>query len=149
MEFTPWGAICYFSSVIGLASLMMRTSRESKNYTIDAVGKTLGRLASQVAVLLRGKDQPDFLPYLEPKNQIVVFNTDKIKVSGKKMRQKIYHYHSGYPGGLKVKSLQEAWIKNSRQVFQEAVYGMLPKNRLRDKIIRNLKLYKGKVGVTK
>ncbi len=116
-----------------------------KEYEIDAAGKILGRLAQQVAVFLRGKDQPGFLPYLEPKNIVEVFNAEKIKVTGKKMKQKIYYRHSGYPGGLKEEKLEALLARDSRIVLREAVYGMLPKNRLRDKIIKNLKIFKGNI----
>jgi len=116
---------------------------EKNKQTIDASGKILGRLAIQIAVLLRGKQKIGWLPYLEPKNKVVVFNTDKIRVTGKKMKQKLYIYHTGYPGGLKKEALERKFHRDSRQVLQAAVYGMLPKNRTRDKIIKNLKLYKG------
>lgn len=118
---------------------------KKKIYTIDANGKILGRLATQVAVLLRGKDRSGWLPCLEPKNEVVVFNTDRIKVTGKKMKQKLYIYHTGYPGGLKKEALEKKFNRDSRQVLREAVYGMLPKNRTRDKIIKNLKLFKGEI----
>lgn len=124
---------------------MKKNSVEKKEYQIDAAGKILGRLAVQVAVWLRGKDLANFLPYLTPSNTVVVFNTDRIKVTGQKMKQKIYHRHSGYPGGLKSESLDKLLARDSREVVRLAVYGMLPKNRTRDKTIRNLKLYKGKI----
>jgi large subunit ribosomal protein L13 len=116
-----------------------------KNQQIDASGKILGRLATQVAVILRGKQKIGWLPHLEPKNEVVVFNTDEIKVTGKKMEQKFYIHHTGYPGGLRKKSLGEVFEKDSRTVLREAVYGMLPKNRTRDKTIKNLKLFKGEI----
>ena len=111
-----------------------------KEYTIDAKNKILGRLATEVAVLLRGKNSPDFLPRLTPQNIVKVVNTDLVKVTGKKMKQKIYRHHTSYPGGLKEMSLGKLFAKDSREVLKRAVYGMLPKNRTRDKIIRNLKL---------
>jgi len=118
---------------------------EKKIHTINASGQILGRLATSVAVFLRGKHKAGFLPYLEPREVVAVFNTDKIKVSGKKMKQKLYIYHTGYPGGLRKKNLEVAFANDSRWVLREAVYGMLPKNRTRDKIIKNLRLYKGEV----
>jgi len=118
---------------------------EKNIHTIDAAGQILGRLATSVAVHLRGKQKAGFLPYLEPEETVAVFNTDKIRVSGKKMKQKLYIYHTGYPGGLRKKSLEVAFEDDSRWVLREAVYGMLPKNRTRDKIIKNLKLYKGEM----
>lgn len=112
-------------------------------HTIDAANKILGRLAVEVAILLRGKNKPNFAPYLaDIGERVVVFNTDKLKVSGKKLKQKIYYRHSGYPGGIKSRRLDEMIEKDSRKVVRGAVYGMLPKNKLRDKIIRRLKLYK-------
>lgn len=116
-----------------------------KPHQIDAAGKVLGRLATQVVTLLRGKQKIGWLPYLEPKNKVVVFNTDKIVVTGKKMKQKLYIYHTGYPGGLKKEALEKKFNRDSRQVLWAAIYGMLPKNRTRDKIIKNLKLYKGEI----
>jgi large subunit ribosomal protein L13 len=111
-------------------------------HVVDATNKILGRLAVEVANLLRGKDKPGFLPYLDKGDQVVVVNTDKIKVTGHKMKQKIYYRHSGYPGGLKETRLEEMMERDSCQVFRQAVYGMLPKNKLRDKMIKKLKLYK-------
>jgi len=116
-----------------------------KNQTIDASDKILGRLATQVAVLLRGKHKPSFLPNIQPQEEVTVFNTDKIKVSGKKMRQKLYIHHTGYPGGLRKERLVEAFEHDSRWVLREAVLGMLPKNKTRSKIIKNLKLFKGEM----
>ncbi|TSC53692.1 MAG: large subunit ribosomal protein L13 [Parcubacteria group bacterium LiPW_39] len=123
----------------------MKKQPEKKEYTIDAAGKILGRLASAVAVWLRGKQQTGFLPYREPKNQVIVFNTDKITVTGKKMKQKLYIHHTGYAKGLRKESLEDLFARDSREVLRRAVYGMLPKNRSRDKIIKNLKLFKGEI----
>jgi len=114
-----------------------------QKHKIDATNKILGRLATEVANLLRGKLKPSFVPYLDVGDEVVVINTDKIKVTGRKMKQKIYYRHSGYPGGIKATKLEEALKKDSREVVRKAVYGMLPKNKLRDKIINKLKLYKG------
>ena len=119
--------------------------KEEKIQTIDASGQVLGRLATQIAVILRGKQKIGWLPHLEPKNKAVVFNTDKIKVTGKKMKQKLYIHHTGYLGSLKKESLAAAFERDSRVVLREAVYGMLPKNKTRDKTIKNLKLYKGEM----
>lgn len=119
---------------------------EKKEYTVDATGKILGRLAVQAAVFLRGKNQAAFVPYLTPCNQVIIFNTDKIRLTGKKAKQKIYSRHTGYPKGLRQESLEKLLIRDSREVIRLAVYGMLPKNRTRDKIIKNLKLFKGEIG---
>jgi len=114
-----------------------------KTHQIDARKKTLGRLAVEIANLLRGKDKPEFVPYLDLGDKVEVINTDQLKVTGKKLKQKIYYSHSLYPGGLKAKRLEEMMEKDSRQVVLKAVYGMLPKNKLRDKIIKKLILFKG------
>lgn len=119
-----------------------RSTPKKAKYVIDASGKVLGRLASEIVTLLRGKYRVGFLPYREPKEEVVVFNTGKIKVTGRKIRQKAYIRHSGYPGSLKEESLARLFERDSREVLRRAVYGMLPKNRTRDKIIKNLKLYK-------
>lgn len=112
-------------------------------HNIDATNRILGRLAAEIANLLRGKNKANFVPYLDMGDQVTVTNTDKIKVTGKKMKDKIYYHHSGYPGGIKETRLEEALEKDSREVVRKAVYGMLPKNKLRDKMINKLKLYKG------
>ncbi len=116
---------------------------EKQTYTIDASGRILGRLAVGAANFLRGKDQPSYLPYLDRGNTVIVFNVEKLRVTGGKMKQKIYYRHSGYLGGLKKRTLEELFEKNSCEVLKKAVYGMLPDNKLRDKMIRRLKIYKG------
>jgi len=119
--------------------------KEKKYHKIDASGQILGRLAARVAVLLRGKQKAAWLPYLEPKDEVAVFNTDQIKVTGKKMKQKLYIHHTGYHGGLKSESLEKMFERDSRLVLREAVYGMLPKNKTRDKTIKNLKMFKKEI----
>lgn len=111
-------------------------------HTIDAADKILGRLAVEIANLLRGKHKSDFVPYLNKGDDVIVINTDKIRVTGQKLKKKIYYHHSGYPGGIKQINLEEFLKKDSREVIRKAVYGMLPKNKLRDKVIKKLKLYK-------
>jgi len=118
---------------------------EKKEYQIDAAGKILGRMATEAAVLLRGKNTASWLPYITPENRVIIFNTDKIKVTGKKMEQKFYRHHTGYPGGLKEESLAKLLERDSREVIKLAIYGMLPRNKTRDKIIKNLKLFKGQL----
>lgn len=114
-------------------------------YKIDATNRKLGRLAAEVAVLLRGKNKPDFLPYKLSNNKVLVFNTSKIVISGRKFRNKKYYHHSSYLGSLKEKTYKELFEKNPSEPLKRAVYGMLPKNKLRDKMIKNLKLYEGEV----
>ena len=114
-------------------------------HKIDAKNQILGRLAVQVANLLRGKNKPEFVPYMEIGDEVLVYNTDKIRLTGKKEDQKIYYHHSGYPGGIKEVPFKMAMEKDSREVIKKAVYGMLPKNKLRDKIIKKLKLQKEEI----
>jgi len=112
---------------------------------IDASGKNLGRLAVQLAIMLRGKDLPSFSANAFPKKQIVVFNVDQLKILAKKLIQKKYYRVSGYPGGLKERSLRDLMKLDSRRVLRRAVMGMLPKNRLRAQMIKNLKIHRGEL----
>lgn len=116
---------------------------KNKTYKIDASNKRLGHLATEIATILRGKNRVDFLPYKLSNSKVVVFNTSKMVVSGKKYEDKKYYRHSGYPGGLKVATFKELFEKDSNEPLKRAVYGMLPKNKLRDQTIKNLKLYAG------
>jgi len=109
-------------------------------YTIDAADKVLGRLATEIAILLRGKNKPDFAPNKDIGGFVVVKNFNKIKITGKKLFQKIYYHHTGYLGGLKEISLKKLFEKNPTQVLKKAVFGMLPKNKLRAKQIKRLKI---------
>ena len=112
--------------------------------TLDAKKQVLGKLATEAANLLRGKNKPNFKPNsLENGEEVLVINSDKLKVTGDKMKKKIYYRHTGYPGGLKEKRLEEIMEEDSRKVIWQAIYGMLPKNKLRDKAIKRLKIYKG------
>lgn len=108
------------------------------NHEIDAANQIFGRLASKVALILRGKIRADFDPAQMPKDKVTVFNIEKLHFTGKKMAQKEYNRYSGYPGGIRTRYLEEEWVKNPGKIFKMTVYQMLPKNRLRDKIIRNL-----------
>lgn len=116
-----------------------------QHYTIDASGKILGRLASEIAVLLIGKNKPNFLPYKDGEDLITVINTEGIRVSGKKEEQKKYFRFSGYPGGLKETSYKKLFAQNPMEVLRRAVLGMLPKNKLRSRRIKRLKLYKSQI----
>jgi len=115
----------------------------AKNYTIDASDKKLGKLASEIAVYLRGKNSTDFAPNKISGNKVMVFNTSKIAYSGNKLEDKIYRRYSGYPGGVKEIALKDLIKKNPSEPLKKAVYDMLPKNTLRSKLIKNLKLYAG------
>lgn len=113
-----------------------------ETYTIDAAGKILGRLAAEVAVLLQGKHKPNFAPHLDTEDKVIVINTSKIKITGKKSEQKKYYRHSGYPGGIKEIKYKDLFAKDPDEVLRKAIYGMLPKNKLRAKMINRLILFK-------
>lgn len=109
------------------------------NIKINAEGLVLGRLATQIARILMGKTKTTYLPYTDCGDFVTVSNVDKIKITGKKIEQKVFYHHTGYLGGLKSKSLKEMIIKNPAEVLRLAVFGMLPKNRLRARMIKRLK----------
>jgi len=111
-----------------------------ETHIIDATGKVLGRLATEIAILLRGKHKADFVPYKDMGDFVMIKNINKIKLTGKKMEQKKYYRHSGYLGGLKEIPLEKVFEKNSDLVLKKAVFGMLPKNKLRAKMIKRLKI---------
>jgi len=112
-------------------------------FLVDAEGKTLGRLATKIAEILRGKHKPIYTPHLDCGDYVVVINADKIRVTGRKLDQKIYYRHSGYPGGLKSITLRDQLQKHPERVLEAAVRGMLPKNRLGRKMFKKLKVYVG------
>jgi large subunit ribosomal protein L13 len=116
---------------------------ERKWFLIDADGQTLGRLAVVVADLLRGKSKPNFSPSVDCGDFVVIINTKGIKVTGNKLEEKMYHRHSGYPGGLTSLTLAEMLERDANKVVFEAVKGMLPKNRLANDMIKKLKLFTG------
>ncbi|MGC8878392.1 MAG: 50S ribosomal protein L13 [Anaerolineae bacterium] len=110
---------------------------------VDAQGQTLGRLATQVAAILRGKHKPFYTPHVDCGDFVIVVNAEKVRVTGKKLDQKIYYRHSGYPGGLKQVSLRRQLTLHPERVIEAAVRGMLPKNRLGRKLFKKLKVYAG------
>ena len=112
-------------------------------HVVDATGQTLGRLATEVAILLRGKHKPTYTPHLNMGDYVVVVNAGRIKITGRKRKQKMYYRHSGYPGGLKVESLERLLARRPTRVIELAVKGMLPHNRLGRAIYRHLKVYPG------
>lgn len=112
------------------------------DYTFDATGKVIGRLATEVANALQGKNDPRFDPARLSGNRVTVRNTDRLRSTGRKPEQKLYRRHSGYPGGLKEESLERLLARDSRLVMRHAVNGMLPKNRLRARMLKNLTLVK-------
>tara|TARA_R110001592_G_scaffold363371_1_gene685676 strand:- start:298030 stop:298458 length:429 start_codon:yes stop_codon:yes gene_type:complete len=112
-------------------------------FVVDAAEKTLGRLASEIAHRLRGKHKPEYTPHVDTGDYIVVINAEKIRVSGKKTTDKIYHSHTGYPGGIKDISFEKLIAKAPERVIQGAVKGMLPRNPLGRAMFRKLKVYAG------
>lgn len=116
---------------------------KGKWWLVDAEGLTLGRAASRMAEVLRGKHKPTFTPHLDTGDHIVVINAEKVKVSGRKFIQKKYYHYSGYPGGLKSRTLQQMLDKHPERVVEKAVWGMLPKGRLGRKIYKKLHVYAG------
>jgi large subunit ribosomal protein L13 len=112
-------------------------------YVVDAEGKTLGRLATQIADTLRGKGKPEYTPHVDTGDFVVVVNAEKIHVTGNKLDDKIYYRHSGYPGGLKKRPLRDELERRPTEVLRKAVKGMLPRNRLARAQIRKLKIYAG------
>ena len=112
-------------------------------YVVDAEGHTLGRLASEVAKVLRGKHKPIFTPYVDTGDYVIIVNADKIKVTGKKMDQKIYYHHSEYIGGMKEATLREKLAKKPEQVLELAIKGMLPKGPLGRQMYKKLYVYAG------
>ena len=116
---------------------------ERKLYLVDAEGQTLGRLAAEVAKVLRGKNKPEFTPHIDTGDNVIVINAEKIKVTGKKLDQKVYYHHSDYVGGMKETTLREMMAKKPEQVIELAVKGMLPKGPLGRTMIKKLHVYAG------
>ena len=111
-------------------------------HLFDASKENLGRLASRVAVILRGKDKVSFTPHLDEGDFVVVVNSDNLKVTGNKLEDKIYYHYSGYHGGIKEISLEKLMEKDSTEVIKKAVFGMLPKNKLRKEMMKRLRVFK-------
>ena len=116
---------------------------ERRWYVVDAEGRNLGRLATQIADTLRGKTKPQYTPHVDTGDFVVVVNAEKIAVTGKKLDEKVYYRHSGYPGGLKQRTLREQLERRPTEVLRMAVKGMLPKNRLAARQLTKLKIYAG------
>jgi large subunit ribosomal protein L13 len=116
---------------------------ERKWWLIDADGKILGRLATETAVLLRGKHKPTFASFVDTGDFVIVINAAKIKVTGKKAADKEYYSHSGFPGGLKTEVLQDLLASKPEEVVKRAVWGMIPKNKLGRAVYKKLKVYRG------
>ena len=116
---------------------------ERKWYVVDADGMTLGRLASQVAAILRGKNKPTYTPHCDTGDHVIVINADKIKVTGKKLDQKIYYHHSGYVGGLKQTKYRKLMAEKPEFAVKHAILGMMPKGPLGRQMARKLRVYAG------
>jgi large subunit ribosomal protein L13 len=112
-------------------------------YLVDAEGQTLGRLATRLADVLRGKGKPQYTPHVDTGDFVVVVNAEKIAVTGNKLDDKLYYRHSGYPGGLKERTLREQLARRPEEVIRKAVKGMLPRNRLARRQLTKLKVYAG------
>ena len=118
-------------------------TNERKWYVVDAEGKTLGRLAAEVAKVLRGKNKPTFTPHVDTGDHVIVINAEKVRFTGKKLEQKTYFRHSGYPGGSTFVTLGNMLAKHPERIVEMAVRGMLPKNKLGAQIYRKLNVYAG------
>ena len=116
---------------------------ERKLYVVDAEGATLGRLASEIAKVLRGKNKPEYTPHIDTGDYVIVVNAEKVKVTGKKLQQKIYYNHSDYVGGMKETTLAELLAKKPEKVIELAVKGMLPKGPMGRDMIKKLHVYAG------
>ena len=111
---------------------------ERTHHKIDATGQAPGRLAAQIAMILRGKNKPTFTPHIDAGDFVEVSNADKLKFTGRKLVQKDYYHHTQYPGGLKTTAMKKVFEKDPGDVIRRAVYGMLPKNKLRDDMMKRL-----------
>jgi large subunit ribosomal protein L13 len=116
---------------------------ERKWYVVDAEGKHLGRLATEIVRVLRGKNKPQYTPHVDVGDFVVVVNADRVAVTGRKAEQRVYRRHSGYPGGMKETSYEQMLARKPTEVLRKAVYGMMPKTRLARKQFMKLKIYAG------
>lgn len=116
---------------------------ERRWYLIDAKGKVLGRLATRIAMILRGKTKAIYTPHVDTGDQVIVINAARVAVTGRKLEQKLYRHYSGYPGGLKEKDLETMLKRKPEEVIMRAVKGMLPHNKLGRKMLKKLKVYRG------
>ena len=116
---------------------------ERKWYVVDAEGKHLGRLATEIVRVLRGKNKPQYTPHVDVGDFVVVVNADRVAVTGRKAQQRVYRRHSGYPGGMKETSYEQMLARKPTEILRKAVYGMMPKTRLARKQFKKLKIYAG------
>jgi len=121
-----------------------KASREQINWNVvDAEGWVLGRLAARAAQVLTGKNAPDYTPHADHRNGLIIINAEKIRLTGKKLDEKVYRHNTGYPGGLREISARKVFETEPERLLREAIYGMLPKNRWRDRLAGRLKVYAG------
>ncbi len=120
----------------------MKQQVNREYHLFDAQGKVLGRLATEIAGVISGKTKVDYAPHIDGGDFVVVINTDGLQVTGNKREDKMYHHFSGYPGGIRSIAFKDQMKKDSRKILHAAVYGMLPKNKLRDQMLTRLRLYK-------
>ncbi len=116
---------------------------ERKWYVVDAADQVLGRLATRIAVYLRGKHKPQFTPNVDAGDFVIVVNAEKVKLTGNKLEDKVYYHHTGYPGGIKAETAKSRLERKPELIIEKAVKGMLPKNRLGRALVKKLKVYKG------
>lgn len=114
-----------------------------KTYLVDAKGKILGRLATHVATLLMGKHKPEYTPFLDCGDQVIVVNAEQVRFSGRKLKQKVYTHYTGYPGGIRTETLEERLAEKPTEVVSEAIRKMLPHTKLGDRMLRHLRVYAG------
>jgi large subunit ribosomal protein L13 len=133
-----------------MEELPMRTTFMAKNgeidrkwYVIDAEGKTLGRLASEAAILIRGKHKPQFTPHVDTGDFVIVINAEKVEVTGKKRKEKIYNRHTGYPGGLREVTFEKLQAAKPEEIIRHAIKGMMPNGKLGRQMYKKLKVYAG------
>jgi large subunit ribosomal protein L13 len=127
-----------------VSTYFAKASRAQINWNVvDAEGWVLGRLASRAAQVLMGKDSPDYTPHEDHRTGLIIINAEKIRLTGKKLDQKVYRHNTGYPGGLREVSARKVYETEPERMLREAIYGMLPKNRLRDRLAGRLKVYVG------
>jgi large subunit ribosomal protein L13 len=144
IRYTPSPAVARPPSFCAMKTYTAKPGEIQRDwYVVDAEGETLGRLATRIADTLRGKGKPQYTPHVDTGDFVVVVNAEKIQVTGQKLDQKMVRWHSGYPGGLKERTLREQLQRRPTEVIRKAVKGMLPKNRLAAAQLRKLKVYAG------
>jgi len=129
--------------MLGKTFVAKPSDRQRDWYVVDANGKTLGRLSTQIAEVLRGKRKPTYTPHIDTGDFVIVVNAEKVAVTGNKRAAKLYHRHSGYPGGLRTRTFEEMITRRPEEIIRLAVKGMMPRNRLARKQLTKLKVYAG------